>query len=277
MMISIIVCSRLANLSEALRMNIGTTIDVDYELVVIDNSKNIYSIFSAYNEGVRRSHGDVLCFMHDDIVFHSEGWGRVVESVLSSGDIGVVGVIGGKFVPQNASWWLANCDAGKILQGMNTSHGYKTYFEGTAAKNPYEEVAVVDGLWLCIRKDMFPMVRFDEERFKGFHCYDVDICVQSGLVGKKVVVTPNILIEHRSRGDVGESYYNDLRVFSKKWIEILPMVRGVEMREEEKSRLNKVVEAYQDVVKKHDALLRSHAYQLGTRVLQPIKKLKKKR
>ena len=66
-MISLIICSRTADISDELKQNIATTIGCEYELCVIDNSRNEYSIFTAYNEGVRRAKGDILCFMHDDI------------------------------------------------------------------------------------------------------------------------------------------------------------------------------------------------------------------
>ncbi len=71
-MISLIICSRKSDISNSLKENIERTIGTDYELIVIDNSTNKYSIFSAYNEGVRRSKGDILCFMHEDILYHME-------------------------------------------------------------------------------------------------------------------------------------------------------------------------------------------------------------
>jgi len=68
-MISLISCSRNSDISLKLKDNIAATIGCDYELVFIDNSKNSYNIFQAYNEGVSRSKGDILCFMHDDVIF----------------------------------------------------------------------------------------------------------------------------------------------------------------------------------------------------------------
>ena len=79
-MISIIICSRNKDIPSELKQNIADTIGVDYELVVIDNSRNQYSIFSAYNEGVKRAKGDMLCFMHEDVVFKNCNWGeRVIK------------------------------------------------------------------------------------------------------------------------------------------------------------------------------------------------------
>ena len=54
-MISVIVCYRHADDLAALRANVSQTIGVPHELVAVDNTDNRHSIFSAYNEGMRRS------------------------------------------------------------------------------------------------------------------------------------------------------------------------------------------------------------------------------
>ena len=41
-MITLIICSRNSDISNELKRNIAITIGVEYELVVIDNSKNDY-------------------------------------------------------------------------------------------------------------------------------------------------------------------------------------------------------------------------------------------
>ena len=94
-MISIIVCSKFPTLSKELLDNISQTVGTDYEIVSIDNSQAKYSIFEAYNEGVARSKGEYLCFMHEDVVLRSSNWGNTVERVLSHKDVGAIGVAGG--------------------------------------------------------------------------------------------------------------------------------------------------------------------------------------
>ena len=83
-MLSLIICSRTPKISEELEKNIADTIGCEYELVVIDNSLNKYSIFSAYNEGVKRSIGDILCFMHEDILYKTINWGQQVELICEN-------------------------------------------------------------------------------------------------------------------------------------------------------------------------------------------------
>ena len=74
-MISLVICSSTPKLSKELIQNIESTIGFEHEYVVIDNSNNQHSIFSAYNEGVHQAKGDILCFMHQDIDFQSLNWG----------------------------------------------------------------------------------------------------------------------------------------------------------------------------------------------------------
>ena len=52
--------------------NISETVGCDHEIIVIDNSEKRFSIFSAYNEAIRRARGDILVFMHDDILYKTK-------------------------------------------------------------------------------------------------------------------------------------------------------------------------------------------------------------
>lgn len=73
-MISVIICSRAKIIKTNLFENIKNTIGCNYELIVIDNSENKFSIFQAYNLGIEKSLGDYLCFLHDDVFIHTDGW-----------------------------------------------------------------------------------------------------------------------------------------------------------------------------------------------------------
>jgi glycosyltransferase involved in cell wall biosynthesis len=163
-MISIIICSRNPDISDELKQNIAKTIGVEYELIVIDNSKNKYTIFSAYNEGVRRAQYPYLCFMHDDILYHTDNWGTKVIEHFKDEKIGLIGVIGGHYMPKcPASWWSAESRSGQIIQGfINEKNEYETelYKYTNNKKNDCEiiEVASIDGLWFCIPKQSFLLI-----------------------------------------------------------------------------------------------------------------------
>ena len=228
-MISCIICSRQTDLSAELKENIASTIGCEYELVVIDNSKNEYSIFSAYNEGVRRAQGDILCFMHEDILYHTDGWGVKVFNHFKNSCIGLIGVVGGHCMPDfPASWFTMHTISGQNLQGVYRDGNYTTdyyLFDKRRIGNSTEVVAV-DGMWFCIPKNIFEEIRFDSVTFSHFHCYDLDISMQVIKNNLQVHVIFDILIEHKSSGDTGVIYFRELDKFYEKWSKYFPLIRG---------------------------------------------------
>lgn len=228
-MISLIVCSRCPDKLDSLKKNVAKTIGAEYEFVIIDNSDNRYNIFSAYNEGVARSKGDILCFMHEDLVFHSKKWGNNVIAHFDNNEIGLIGVVGGTYLPKVPliTWWDSDM-SGHIIQGITIeNHYYRLvpiykFIERKGRKEKTSEVVAVDGLWFCVKKSMFETIRFDDNTFHGFHCYDLDICMQVLDQNKKIEVVFDILIEHKSAGSKDNKFYENLLVWYKKWEHYLP-------------------------------------------------------
>lgn len=230
-MISCIICSRQADISAELKENIESTIGCEYELVVIDNSKNDYSIFSAYNEGVRRAKGDILCFMHEDILYHTQGWGMNVYNHFTNCCIGLIGIVGGHCMPDfPASWFTMHTISGQNLQGVYRNSSYTTdyyLFDKRKIGNSAEVVAV-DGMWFCVPKCIFEKIRFDSVTFNHFHCYDLDISMQVIKNNLQVHVVFDILIEHKSPGNIDVTYFLELDKFYEKWCNYFPLIRGGE-------------------------------------------------
>ena len=122
-MLSIIICSREKTISKELSINIEKTTGCEYELIIIDNTENKYSIFEAYNLGIEKSIGEYLCFFHDDILIHTNGWGDIIKQIFTeSKQIGLIGVAGAKMKSKMPSaWW--DCNEGgnytRIIQHFN--------------------------------------------------------------------------------------------------------------------------------------------------------------
>ncbi|WP_300976913.1 glycosyltransferase, partial [Flavobacterium sp.] len=141
-MISIIICSRTSRLPQSLVENIESTIGCAYEWVVIDNSENRYSIFEAYNLGIQKSNGNYWCFVHDDVLFHTQSWGQILIAIFESDSaVGLLGIAGAKVKTKMPSaWW--DCD------GENIRMHLKQHFKNGAIKDwnignqtaPIEEV-----------------------------------------------------------------------------------------------------------------------------------------
>lgn len=227
-MISCIICSRQSDIPEELKKNIATTIGCEYEVIIIDNSQKEFTIFSAYTEGVHRANGDILCFMHEDILFHSNNWGNIVQSHLCNEKIGLLGVMGGHYLPDFPASWMSLCVlSGQNIQGYFENKLYKTeYHEFWSRKRSNStEVAAVDGMWFCVQKKMFDLIAFDTELFSDYHCYDLDLCMQVIDKGLQVHVAHDILIEHKSCGSMDVRYFIELDKFYTKWKDKLPLCR----------------------------------------------------
>lgn len=215
-MISIIICSRTQTIPIDLSENIKKTIGCDYELTIIDNSENKYSIFEAYNLGIEKSKGEYLCFIHDDILFHTDGWGNVINQIFKKYvEIGLIGVAGAKSKSKMPSAWWFCPKEDKVANIIQSSPNgiIEKWIEGFDT-NSRAEVVVIDGVFMAMRKDN--RIRFSLE-MTGYHNYDLNISFEYKKYGYEIVVTKEILIEHFSEGNINgewvESAYKIYRIY----------------------------------------------------------------
>lgn len=279
-MISVIICSRGHDIPVVLRNNIETTIGIEHELIIIDNSQNKHDIFTAYNEGVRSAQGDILCFMHDDVLFRTQDWGRIIHGYFEKEEeIGVIGFAGAHFLPDVPLYW----DESPFISehDLTTRDGKteKCFQLGHFADRDLVEVAVIDGMCFFVKKSLFNHISFDEVTFQGFHLYDMDISMQAKSVGYKVCVCKTVLIEHFysfSPTKPGFSLFElNLQKFFKKWSSYFPMVVGVdEMSEGMIVQMNNYVKETVKLKRLYKNTLQSKAFRFGKAILYPFKKLR---
>lgn len=246
-MFSIIICSRRGDIPSELRRNLDDTVGCEYELVIIDNSADKYSIFQAYNEGASRAKGEIICFMHEDVLFRSSGWGKTIEQHFSEdGQVGMIGFAGAHFLPEAPLYWYGSPFISQRNlnndNGIVEEHFHEDWFGG---KNLIEVVAV-DGFCFFVRRDLFQRISFDEKTYKGFHLYDMDICMQVIDAGYKVCVCRDVLAEHcwsekaqfSKKGS--DLFANNLILFVNKWKEKLPIWKGLDLPQEMFLRISEV-------------------------------------
>ncbi|MBD0726559.1 hypothetical protein B6A10_15405 [Flavobacterium sp. L1I52] len=220
-MISIIICSRNSQIEESLNSNIKETINSEYELIVVDNSMNNYSIFEAYNLGIQKSKGEYLCFIHDDIIVNTKNWGGIIERIFSNdSQVGLIGVAGGKIkMKMPSAWW----DGGKVVLKLVQHYKNKPQelWDQGFEKTDIVEVSAIDGVFMVMKND--GKIQFDESLI-GFHCYDLYLSLKHHILGKKVIVTNKILIEHFSEGNLDKSWFESTSIFHKKYKKYLPII-----------------------------------------------------
>lgn len=229
-MISIIICCRKSFVEQKLATNIENTIGVEHEIISIDNSNNQYNIFQAYNVGVKRARYPILCFMHDDVLFHTQDWGGKVIAHFNDSSIGMIGVAGPTYIScMPGIWWGINNQKEPTYStrqyNIDTDRNNRNNHH-TTYNNPYNEsyaeVVVLDGLFFCIRKELFNTISFDES-FGGFHFYDMDISMQVKKQGYRLLCIYNVLLEHISTSNLSKAWIDASRKFFSKWEKELPV------------------------------------------------------
>lgn len=232
-MLSIIVCTRNKTLPKAFIDNIKNTVGINFELIPIDNSGNEHSIFSAYNAGFAKSNFPYVCFVHDDVIFHSQNWGEKVITHLQSPETGIIGLAGGDLVTRiPASWSTTGMISENIIKSDKTGRKKTVIAQNPKNFNGVKRpVILLDGVFMCMRRKLFESIKFDE-KFTGFHGYDFDISIQSTIAGYINYVIYDISLEHFSRGKTDAIYYRNLIEVFKKWEKDLPLI-GKNVTQEE--------------------------------------------
>lgn len=226
-MLSIIICSISLKYLEALEANIRKTIGISHEIIAVDNREKRWPIAKVYNYGAQKVKYPYLFFVHEDVNFHSNGWGEVIVNKLAEPDCGVIGFGGSKVKLSSYSGWYqcGECTVNYFYQnlhnGLTAFRASNTYLERS-----FEEVIVLDGLGLFVRKDVWKQYPFDEELLTGFHCYDIDFSLQIATANYKnyVCCSNQMLIEHFSQGNFSDiNWFSTTLRLHEKWKHLLPI------------------------------------------------------
>lgn len=210
-------------MAQRLSKNITATVGCDHEINIIDNSKNKRSIFEAYNLGLKKSKGDYILFLHEDVFIQTSNWGEKLSNIFKKDkDIGLIGVAGAKVKSKMPSaWW----DCPKENQVMYLIQHFKNKTKelwdyGFILNNDIEEVVVIDGVFMMMKR--IDQYEFDTS-FTGFHNYDIDLSIAVKKQKLKVVVTNLILLEHFSKGMINKSWLKSSIKLYNKHTKILPL------------------------------------------------------
>jgi hypothetical protein len=235
--VSIVVCHRNLDYLNQFKESVRKTIGVPYEIIIIDNTTNKYNIFQAYNLGFSQCRYDIICFSHEDIIFHTQNWGQKVIEHFNDPKTAIIGIAGSHFVPKlPGGHWSSQISSGKVI---HTVEG-KTRIESsnyTCTGESSVQAVIVDGLWMCIPRKFMDKLRFDEITFSGFHCYDTDLCLQAKKINLDVKIIFNIDIEHFSKGNRNTGWLENIFYLYEKWRTELPM-SGIQLTKAEISHAN---------------------------------------
>ncbi len=225
-MISIIISSSNPDYLSAVTKNIEATVGVPYEIIATDNAGGKQGICAVYNAAGAKAKYDLLCFMHEDMIIHTQDWGSKVVEIMMDPEIGLLGVAGSEYKSLTPGpWACAGIDRTRhksnILQGFKFVDRETVHEYHNSDEEYLSAVVAVDGVWMVTRKSVFNEFRFDETLYQRFHGYDVDYSLQVGAK-YKVCVTYDVLLEHFSEGNYSHEWLEAMFILHQKHKARLP-------------------------------------------------------
>ncbi len=210
-MLSIIIMSNRAGNFEKIKENISVTVGTPYEIIRIEHIDG--GISKGYNAGALLSNFSYLCFVHDDVLFHTNSWGKLIVNHLKNESVGVIGVMGGRYKSAfGLGWRDGRTDFYRFHSKSGLEGGKVLYFNpGDKIKS---RVVCLDGVFLCCRKEIWQQYQFDEINFKGFHFYDIDYSFRVAQHFQNFMIN-DVLLEHFSQGNRDKQFIGDALIFEK--------------------------------------------------------------
>lgn len=183
----------------------------DYELIVVDNTSNRFmSASSALNHGFNMSCGDIMIFLHQDIIVPSADDIREIAGFLNANPNSIVGVAG-----------IKNRIGAHVISSMyDPTHpaGYRTL------SGP-QEVFTVDECFVALSRDTFKAIgQFDEVNFDGWHMYVADLCMTGKRYKVDTYVLPTSII-HMSKGKADVTWWKYMEIARQKHSSNFGMIR----------------------------------------------------
>lgn len=224
-MLSVIICSVNQELLSNIKRNIALTIGLEYELLIWDNRGRNYGLCKVYNLMAAKARYPYVCFLHEDIIFETFDWGQIVSEILDTNQsIGLLGVAGGKYKGRNLSGWFSG------IEGMDYFHIVHKNSDNSQSlsnskkwKTSEVNVVCIDGVFMCARKVVWEVTKFNEELNKGFHFYDIDFSLQISRLYEVKVTNRIDIIHHTQGGDFGDNWVKAAISFHSAFYKALPI------------------------------------------------------
>lgn len=219
--ISIVISSHLSkDENKKFESHLLKTIGLNKPEILIYENFNEYSLTEIYNIGLHESKNDIVLFIHNDIFFNTQNWGKILLNKFQSSDYGILGVAGTTDLSETGIWWDHKS---KMIGSVNHKHNNKT-FESKYSNSYNKEIiecVVVDGLFIAVNKNKIETGFI--ETFKGFHFYDISFCIENYLNNVKIGVIFDIKITHYSIGMTNEEFNKNRELFIDIYNKELPL------------------------------------------------------
>lgn len=199
--------------------HIKNTIGCNYSIHRYSNN-NEYSLSEIYNKALNENYceNSIFAFIHNDILFKTRNWGRVLLSRFNNYNFDIIGLAGTTKLDNDGVWWS---DRHKLCGIVNHTDGDKEWESKFSPEfSGIKEVITVDGVFMAVNPDTI-IHKFDE-KYKGFHFYDISFCFPNYLDGCNIGVTTDIRIIHKSVGITTPEWEVNRLKFIDEYVDELP-------------------------------------------------------
>lgn len=185
--------------------------------------KNVgeFSLTEVYQRGLKEAKFDTIIFVHDDVHFQTDNWGRKLKQLFEDSDYGVIGLAGTTDLGVDAKWWEQRNRMVGIVKHTNGQKTWENKYSGAFPKHIIQTVNV-DGLFIAVDRNRIKY-EFDTT-IPGFHFYDIDFSFGNHVNGVKVGVTTDIRVIHRGLGETDQQWESNRLTFIDKFKTNLPAI-----------------------------------------------------
>lgn len=180
-LVSFIICTNNKPMMDICKIFLNNLIipnGFDIEIIEITNA---LSMTSGYNRGMKEATGKYKVYLHQDLYICNPNFIQDIIDIFQDDTIGLIGLIGGKNVSNDATWYLSPPRFGSIFE---IKFATMTPYIYDIPNNKFEEVSLVDGLLMATQYD----IKWRDDIFDGWHYYDCSHCLEFIRANKKVVI-----------------------------------------------------------------------------------------
>lgn len=149
-------------------------------LIVIRNEQNL-GVRPALNQIFKKATGDIVVFTHNDVEIYEKGWDEKIRAAFSvHTNAGIIGAYGAKGIGDSNIYQVPYVMQQLARQSCVSNarmdrgiHGFRNL------QNDFENVAVFDGFFMAIKKELLEKTQGFSDILPIHHSYDNLICIQS--------------------------------------------------------------------------------------------------
>jgi GT2 family glycosyltransferase len=132
------------------------------------------SVIETLNRAWRYAETEFICFLHNDTEMVEPAWLTRLLAALHEDRVGLAGLYGIKRLRKNGRY-----------VGRTIIHSFA---EGPTVHPPWEEVAVVDSVCMCLRRELIETVGGFDEGYGFYHGLDRDLSFAVRETGRRCLV-----------------------------------------------------------------------------------------